>query len=194
MTSGVVEETGEVKQPSKRSISNAAKLLAGPMSAYSVLDRLDSDELVNIAAVAAQLQSERAVARGDLDEIIAQAFETGFGKDNLAHLPWIHEDVLVCPGGLVWKSKMSHNCRFVSINNTWVWDCHELIREDKRSITGTKDGFRAVALVPVIQGMQVDAVTAKARAGQHSMDKVISYEIRSGELVEVSQRQVSADH
>lgn len=180
--------------PSTRALGNAAKLLTDPFSAGDVLARLDDSELVNVSALAAQMQSERAVARGDLDAIIADAFEVGFGKDNLAHQPWVNEGVVVCPGGLVWKTKMSHNCKFISINNTWVWDCMELIKEDKRSITGKNDGFRAVALVPAIEGMQVDAVVGKARAGQHSMVKAISYEIRKGKLVEVAQRNVKHIH
>jgi len=175
-------------------VNNAAKIISQPEQVMRVIDRLDEDELTNLGAVVRQIQSERAVARGDLDEIIAQAFETGFGKDNLATLPWVEHGVLVCPGGLVWNSRASHNCRFVSINNTWVWDCFELIREDKRSITGKKDGFRAVALVPVTEGLEVDAVTGKARAGQHSVDRIISYEIRKGKLVEVSQRILTGTH
>ena len=43
-----------------------------------------------------------------------------------------------------------------------------------------------------IDGTEVDVVTGKARSGQHSVDHVISYEIRRGDLVEVSQRNVAA--
>ncbi|MEM9564119.1 MAG: hypothetical protein AAGA93_15975 [Actinomycetota bacterium] len=176
---------------STRRLGAAAKLLAQPDEVLRVLGRLDDDELVNLAAAARQEQATRAVARGDLDEIIAQAFETGFGSDGLAHLPWVEGTVLVCPGGLVRSSRSSHTCRFVSIDDTWVWDSHDLIREDKRSTTGTRDGFRAVALLPLLEGMEVDVVSGKARQGQHSVDRVVSYEIRSGELVEVAQRHVS---
>jgi len=179
---------------STRRVNAAAKLLTQPETVMRIMDRLDESELTNLSASISQIQSQRAVNRGDLDEIIAQAFEDGFGNDNLAHLPWIQSNVLVCPGGLVWASRQSHNCRFVSINDTWVWDCHELIREDKRSITGKRDGFRAVALVPVTEGLEIDAVIGKARAGQHSVDRVISYEIRKGELVEVSQRVIQRSH
>ena len=46
--------------------------------------------------------------------------------------------------------------------------------------------------MPVVDGTELDVVTGKARSGQHSVDHVISYEIRRGELVEVSQRNVAA--
>ncbi len=164
-----------------------------------VLDRLGGDDLANVAEAARQLQRERAVARGDLDAIIAAAFESGFGTDGLGLLPWIEDGggrdagggVIVCPGGLVSKSRTNHRCRFVSVNDTWIWESVELIREDKRSNPGRDDGFQAVALLPVVTGMELDVVSGKARRGMHSVDRVVSYEVRGGELVEVSQRTVS---
>ncbi len=160
-----------------------------------VLDRLDGDDLANVAEAARQLQRERAVARGDLDAIIAAAFESGFGTDGLGLLPWIEDGpdggVIVCPGSIVSKSRTNHRCRFVSVDDTWIWESTELIREDKRSNPGRDDGFQAVALLPVVTGMELDVVSGKARRGMHSVDRVVSYEVRGGELVEVSQRTVS---
>lgn len=178
---------------STRRINAAAKLLNGdPEIVVRVLDKLGTEELANLGEALLQLQRLRAVARGDLDEIIAQGFEVGFGRDGLAVLPWIEGDVVVCPGGLISKSRSSHRCRFVSIDNTWVWESSELIREDKRSTPGADDGFRAVALVPVLNGMSLDVVSGKARSGQHQVEKVFSYEVRRGQLVEVSQRKVTS--
>jgi hypothetical protein len=178
---------------STRRINAAARLLAGhPDDVVRILDRLDADELSNVGAVVRQLQRQRAVARGDLDEIIAHAFEVGFGRDGLGLLPWVEGDVIVCPGGLVAKSRTSHRCRFVSVDDTWIWESGELLREDKRSSPGTDDGFRAVALVPLIDGLALDVVSGKARSGQHSVERVVSFEVRRGELVEVSQRTVAA--
>ena len=186
---------GAAEPASTRRIGAAAKLLAAPLEVPRVLERLDDDALINLAAAARQEQARRAVARGDLDEIIAQAFESGFGNDGMAHLPWIEAGqpggVVVCPGGLIWSSRTSHTCRFVSVDDTWVWDSHDLIREDKRSTPGSRDGFRAVALLPVLEGMALDVVSGKARQGQHSVERVVSYEIRDGLLVEVAQRDVS---
>ncbi len=67
-----------------------------------------------------------------------------------------------------------------------------LLREDKRSSPGTAEGFRAIALVPLVDGL--DVVSGRARQGQHSVEHVVSYEVRGGELVEVSQRTVNASH
>ncbi len=178
---------------STRRINAAAKLLHGdPEIVVKVIDRLDVDQLSNLGDVILQLQRERAVARGDLDQIIDQAFEIGFGRDGLGVVPWIEGDVVVCPGSIISKSRSSHRCRFVSVDNTWIWESGELIREDKRSSPGAVDGFRAVGLLPVLNGMGLDVVSGKARSGQHSVDKVISYVVRRGKLEEVSQRTVNS--
>ena len=160
----------------------------------SMIQDMSDDELHNVAEMVRQVQIERAVGNGDEDAIIANAFETAFGRDGLAVLPWVEGNVVVCPGSMVSKSKASHRCRFVSVDDTWIWDCHLLLREDKRSSPGTDDGFRAVALLPLVDGTGIDVVSGKARQGQHAVDHVVSYEIRGGELVEVSQRTVNSRH
>jgi hypothetical protein len=155
---------------------------------------MSDDEVHDLAEVVRQVQIERAIASGDHDAIIKAAFEVGFGRDGLGVLPWVEGTVIVCPGGMTAKSKSSHRCRFVSVDDVWVWDCGLLLREDKRSSPGTDEGFRAIALVPLVDGTELDVVSGKARGGQHSVEHVVSYEVRSGELVEVSQRNVTAAH
>ncbi len=156
------------------------------------LRAMTAEQLHNVAEAVRQVQIERAVASGDLDAVVAQAFEVGFGRDGLGLTPWIEADVIVCPGGLISKSRSSHRCRFVSVDDVWVWDSGLLMREDKRSSPGVDDGFRAIALVPVVDGLQLDVVTGRARSGGHDVEHVVSFEVRGGELVEVSQRDVAA--
>ena len=160
----------------------------------SMIRDMSDDELHNVAEMVRQVQIEKAIGGGDEDAIIANAFEVAFGRDGLAVLPWVEGNVVVCPGAMVSKSKASHRCRFVSVDDTWIWESQLLLREDKRSSPGTDDGFRAVALLPLVDGTGIDVVTGKARQGQHSVDHVVSYEIRGGELVEVSQRTVQQRH
>ena len=182
----------ETREPaSTRRVSAAAVLLREPFEAPRVIEKLKDDELSQLGELLRLEQSKRALARGDLDEIILQAFETGFGRDGLGVLPWVHDAVVVCPGAIVWSSRTSHTCRFISVDDIWIWKSHELIREDKRDIPGTRDGFRAIGLLPALEGMELDVVTGKARNGQHSMTHVVSYIIRRGKLVEVSQRSVT---
>jgi hypothetical protein len=153
---------------------------------------MGTDELHDVAEAVRQIQIERAIAAGDTDAVIARAFEIGFGRDGLGMMPWIDGDLIVCPGGLVSKSRASHRCRFVSVDDVWVWDSGLLMREDKRSSPGVDDGFRAVALLPVIDGIGLDVVTGRARSGGHAVEQVVSFEVREGQLVEVSQRDVAA--
>jgi hypothetical protein len=152
---------------------------------------LRDDELHHLAEVVRQVQIERAIDNGDHDAIIAAAFESGFGRDGLGMLPWVQGGVIVCPGGMVAKSTTNHRCRFVSVDDVWAWDSGLLLREDKRSSPSAEQGFRAIALVPLVDGTELDVVTGRARGGQHSVDHVVSYEVRRGELVEVSQRTVT---
>jgi len=162
-----------------------------PDELIASLRTMTADELHNLAEAVRQVQIERAVESGDHDAIIARAFEIGFGRDGLGVLPWVEGDVIVCPGGLVSKSRTSHRCRFISVDDVWVWDSGLLLREDKRSSPGVEDGFRAVALLPVVDGTELDVVSGRARSSGHSVEHVVSYEVRGGELVEVSQRDVA---
>jgi hypothetical protein len=146
----------------------------------AMLSYLTDDDLHRVAEIVRQVQTERAVVGGDHDAIIGAAFETGFGRDG--------------PGGLVSKSRASHRCRFVSVNNCWIWASGHLLREDKRSSPGTDEGFRAIALLPLVDGLELDVVSGRARQGQHSVENVVSYEVRSGELIEVSRRAVNSNH
>jgi len=152
---------------------------------------MSDDELHNLAEAVRQVQIERAIDAGDHDALIERAFEIGFGRDGLGVQPWVEGRVIVCPGGMVTKSRTSHRCRFVSVDDVWVWDSGLLLREDKRSTPGVNDGFRAVALLPVVDGTTLDVVTGRARSSGHVVEHVVSYAVRVGELVEVSQRDVT---
>jgi hypothetical protein len=154
------------------------------------------DELHHVAESVRQVQIERAIMAGDLDTVLAQAFEVGFGRDGLGVNPWVARigvdgDVVICPGTLISKSRTSHRCRFISVDDVWVWDSGLLMREDKRSAPGIEDGFRAIAVIPLIDGTEIDVVTGRARTGGHAVEHVTSFEVRAGELVEVSQRHVT---
>lgn len=190
MSVQAADQGGDTSPASTRRINAAAKLLASPEELVRVVAKLNDQQLADLSQAVNQDQAKRAVARGDLDQIIAQAFEIGFGADGLATQPWVEGTVIVCPGGLVYSSRSSHVCRFVSVNDVWIWDSIELIREDKRSTPGNRDGFRAVGLLPALEGMEIDFVCGKARSGQHAVDKVFSYVIKKGALAEVSQRDV----
>ena len=163
-----------------------------PETARELAAKLPDSALAELGAAIRDEVSRRARAAGDQDAVIEAAFDGGFGRDGLAVLPWIERPFLVCPGGLVARNRANHRCQFVSVDDTWVWESGDLIREDKRSMPGTDEGFRAVALLPIVEGMALDVVRAKMRRGQHAVERVVSFSVRRGRLVEVERRDVSA--
>lgn len=163
-----------------------------PDTARELVAKLPDEALVELGAAIRDEVMGRARAAGDQAAVIDAAFESGFARDGLGVLPWIERPFVICPGGLVAKSRANHRCQFVSVDDTWVWENGDLIREDKRSLPGTDEGFRAIALLPIVEGMELDVVRARMRQGQHAVDRVVSYVVRRGRLVEVERRDVSA--
>ncbi|MCR9243506.1 MAG: hypothetical protein NXI31_00635 [bacterium] len=163
-----------------------------PDTARELAEKLPDDTLYELGAAIRDETSRRARAAGDQDAVIAAAFEAGFTRDGLGVLPWIEAPFVICPGGLVGKNRASHRCQFVSVDDTWIWESPDLIREDKRSMPGKEEGFRAIALLPIVEGMALDVVRAKQRQGQHSVERVTSLVVKRGRLVEVERRDVSA--
>ena len=49
-----------------------------------------------------------------------------------------------------------------------------------------------MALLAPTEGLELDVVSGRQRQGQHQVDMVVSYVVRKGELLEVSQRDVAA--
>lgn len=163
-----------------------------PNTAAELAARLPDDCLVELGAAIRDEVGRRARTAGDPDAVIEAAFERGFAKDGLGVQPWIEAPFLVCPGGLVAKSHANHRCQFVSVHDRWVWESPDLVREDKRSTPGSSDSFRAIALLPIVEGMTLDVVRARMRQGQHAVETVTSYVVRRGRLSTVEERDVSA--
>ncbi len=176
-----------------RRFGTTVRLLSDdPSAAVELVGKLDDDVLVHLAAALGDETRRRAIEQGDEQAVIDQSFDHAFGRDGLGVLPYIEGPFIVCPGAMVSKRKGSHTCRFVSVNDVWIWDSHELIVEQKRSSPGADEGFRAVALLPRVEGLELDVVSGRLRSGQHQVDLVVSFVVRKGELVEVSQRNVAA--
>lgn len=163
-----------------------------PTTAVELAQRLDDDVLGHLAAALGDETRRRAVEHGDQQAIIDQGFDHGFGRDGMGVLPYLEGPFIVCPGAMVSKRKGNHTCRFVSVNDVWIWDSYELVHEEKRSSPGADEGFRAIALLPPVEGMELDVVSGRLRSGQHQVDLVVSFAVRKGDLVEVSQRNVAA--
>ena len=163
-----------------------------PDTCRELCEKLPDDVLIELGAAVREESMRRAREAGDPAAVIDAAFDKGFARDGLGMLPWIAKPFLICPGGLVGKNRGNHRCQFVSADDTWVWESSDLIDEVKRSLTGSDEGFRAIALLPIIEGMQLDVVRARMRQGQHNVERVTSMKVRRGKLIEVERRNVSA--
>jgi len=163
-----------------------------PETAVELVRRLDDSVLVHLGAAVDDETRRRAVEQGDQQAVINQGFDHAFGRDGLGVLPYREGPYVVCPGAMVSKRRGNHTCRFVSVNDTWIWESHELLHEEKRSSPGVHDGFRAIALLSPVEGMELDVVRGRMRSGQHQVELVVSFVVRKGELIEVSQRNVAA--
>jgi hypothetical protein len=163
-----------------------------PDTSRELCEKLPDEVLIELGAAIRDETMRRARDAGDQDAVIEAAFEKGFARDGLGILPWIAQPFLICPGGLVGKNRGNHRCQFVSVDDTWVWENSDLITEVKRSMPGSDEGFRAIALLPIVEGTQIDVVRAKMRQGQHNVERVTSMKVRKGRLIEVERRDVSA--
>jgi hypothetical protein len=159
-----------------------------PIASAELCQWLDDVTLAGLAAAVRSEQQQRALANGDQDAIIDEAFEIGFIDDGMAVAPWVRGPFVVSPSIVLATSASSHTSRLINVDDTWVWNSNELVREDKRSSAGRGEGFRAVALLPIIEAMRLDQVTGRQRQGMYEARTVVSFEVRGSAVVEVAQR------
>ena len=104
--------------------------------------------------------------------------------------------MIIVPGSKVERSKLSHDCRFTKIGDSWSWDSPEREAHVIRNQQGAKTIMQTVTLVPAREGLGIDIIGQQMRTGAHRVREVHSYEFKAGELVLVSARAIgdSASH
>ena len=159
------------------------------------LELFDDGELIHFAALVADEQRRRALQRGDITEMIADAFDKGFGSGNKVAIPWITDNILIAPGGKFEKSPMSHRCTFVRVADDWVWESSQKIHDEIRYLPGAGSSMRSITLLTMNEGDKVDVLTSRTRSGVHELLEVQSYIYHNGELDMTTSRTVrSAGH
>lgn len=157
-------------------------------------DAADSD-LSAVIETAQELQRERALAVGDVDAIIDEAFTRGFTTTGAVREPYFHSGLLVCPGYKFDKSKMNHDCSFVQISGSWVWESEEKVQDAKRStLKGTRALLRTVTVIAPYDGMEVDQITSTTSNGVHERKSLRSWVVKRAGLELVAARDRSAKH
>jgi hypothetical protein len=184
---------------------SAAFPLVGTVMGMTSIHRGTSqlDSLVDEAALAAatdiQLwettaaiiseQRRRALADDDLATLVEEAFENGFNGRGEPHPPWLVGPLLVCPGSKRNRSATSHDCTFVSVDGTWVWDSEEKIIDEMRDFPGPKTQKRTVTVIGAVEGLKLDLVASSSRSGAPcEMKTATSFEIQRGQLIKVATR------
>ena len=141
-----------------------------------------------VAAVLAE-QHRRALAGGDIEAMVEQAFIDGFTSRGEATAPWLEGGLLFCPGMRRDKSATSHECTFVSIDGRWVWDHGNVTVDTMRQIPGAKVVKQSITVLPALEGSKIDMVASTSKSGAPcQMRKARSFQVRAGELVEVEGR------
>jgi hypothetical protein len=145
-------------------------------------------ELLGVATAVAEEQHRRALEGADIEAIVKQAFVDGFTSQGLPRDPWLQGGLLVCPGARVDKSATSHECGFVVIGDSWVWESPDKVFDSVRHLPGPKPIMRSVSICTPWEGMELDLVLSKMRTGVHSMKQARSFIVRGGELELVATR------
>jgi hypothetical protein len=139
---------------------------------------LDDATLHRLASAIAAEQHARALAAGDLNAVVADAFAWGFTARGAA-TPRIVGAYLVCPG-LLHGWPENHDCTFVSVDDAWCWD-HELVLADE--VARDDKGQRSVTVLAAVDGVACTQVASRARRGSHTARQQQSWRIEGGALV-----------
>jgi len=129
-------------------------------------------------------QQRRALAAGDPYALAEEAMQSSFDRRGLAAMPYVERGVLVCPGAVVGKSQTSHLCRFVVVDEQWVWD-HPAVLLDRVDEVG-HHSRKTVTLLPALAGMTVTAVHSKKSAEGHRRIAADTFTVTEAGLVEAS--------
>lgn len=178
-----------------------AYALAGGGGTVGGVDVLDTDERIDawlrgldertlrqVISLANAVAQERAVDDADIDALTEHGFTEGFTAAGVARDPWIRSGLLVCAGSRQDRSGTSHDCTFVAVGDSWVWECGDLVNDEVRRIAGPRQSLRTVSIVAPVEGMELDVVVSRMRQGMHQMREVRSYVIRGGALELVTTR------
>lgn len=152
-----------------------------PTHLAATLVALTDGQLADLTLAVQAEHQRRAIDGGDLDAIAAQALEDGFDPTGLAMHPYVHEHLIVCPGSKLALTKSSHRCRFVAVGDDWAWDSPQALL-DRVIPSGKPGSTRSVTLLPLVEGLELDVVTSKARQNVHERQESHTYKVRDGEL------------
>jgi hypothetical protein len=165
-----------------------------PHDAVELLLKGDDGDMREAVSRLTEELRVRARARGDLDEMVEVGFARGFTSTGMATSPWIESGLILCPGSVVVNSSASHECSFVNVADTWIWESDEALLDVVRQVpAGAKTHQRSVSILDAREGLEFNVLVSRMRQGSHALKRGTSYVVRGGALVVVSTRAVRAD-
>lgn len=153
---------------------------------FTLLADLADDEVAALLSACRAELRDRAVRAGDPEEVANAAFSHAFGRDGLGIQPYVLDGLLVCPGSVQGTSPHRHTCRFVSVDDVWVWQHDDVLAD-----VVTPDGDhsqRSVTVLPAEPGVEVDLVTSKKTMSGHQMHRCETFTVTADGLEHVGTR------
>jgi hypothetical protein len=153
---------------------------------------LDDDTLAELAAHLADEQRRRARLRGDLDALVADAFDTLFDSAGTARTPHITHGIVLCPGSLTGSSQpgASHDCVFHHLTDAdgdghWVFEHPDRLSDTIRHTTVRGTAVQqSITALPAVEGLTISRIGSKARAGKHQRRSITTWAVHNGTLVD----------
>lgn len=145
-----------------------------------VVAAMSDTELAELAVVVKGEWHRRAVEQGDVEALCEQGFAHGFNRDGTARDPFVVGQVIVCPGGKVGSSAMTHRCRFVAVGKQWVWEADDKMWDEIRFLD--KNSMQSVSLLPYEEGLELQVISSKAQRGAHERQKIDGFIAQNGHL------------
>ncbi len=161
------------------------------------LEKLSDEELLNLQKQTYEIIKDRNLERGDLDEVIEDAFKSAFPKiDGLGFDPWIEHSILICPGARIDSSTVRHKCRFIVVEEEWSWESpHQIVDTIKRDQSSKNLRQHSITLVTPFEGMKIQVITQKSQQGKHLVENVSGYVFTGGKLEKTMvKKQKSRNH
>lgn len=147
------------------------------------------DELNRAQMVLSEELKERAGAQ--LAGSLSNEFEVAYNNELCAD-PEIKNGLLYAYGAKKKLSATNHICKFVSINDKWVWESTSLV-ESQNKYSDSDHKLLTLAVVTFQEGDRVDIVESKANIMGHKAKKIASYTISNNKLSKVKNRDITLE-
>lgn len=158
----------------QQAILGATSNVATPEPDWTQLtpSKLSDVQIDHLLEVLRTEKYDRAFSRADPEALMAMCFDSMFTRTGQATPPELHHGVIVCAGSRIPKSKTSHSCCFVAIDNSMCWESEFVIADTMEGASTEKDTkLQAATLVQAQEGMKVAYLPCSWSLGKHALKR-----------------------